>query len=170
MTPNPTPFELAQALRIMLNVEHRQPEQETKDLAFAAAMLQAGWGNQEITDAITAAHAAAGNKPKTTNSTLLYTLTAYDIKNARPREALHTAFIESIRPGILKRHQETERKRVANRPRWDMTNMMQDLVFDDDLDLVTDNKLRMDVDKACKSARQAVNQARVRDDNIKTAQ
>ena len=102
--------------------------------------------------------------PRPPNSTSLYTLTAYDIKGNRPKEAFRTTFIESIRPGILKRHQETERKRVANRPQWDVTNTMQDLIFEDDLDLKRDTKLRTDVHQAFNSARQAVNAAQPHDD------
>ena len=157
MTPEPSPFAFAQALRIMLNVGHSRPELETAGIAFAAAMLHAGWENQEITDAITAAHAAAGNKSKTANSTLLYTLTDYNIKSTRPKEAFRTAFIESMRPGILKRHQEAERKRNAARPQWDVTNVMQEIIFQEkEPDIVADHKLRTDAHRAANSARRAV--------------
>ena len=142
MTSDPAPFMIAQALHILAETGHPEPEKQTAGLTFVAHMLQAGYRRTSVIEAIQAWQTAA--KAGCTWSTHL-TSASFS------RNSYTLAFLEAIRPDIIRR---TIQSKPAYSPEPDKT-----------LDII----LMADVRKALNSAQEAANAARTRADGRKSA-
>ena len=166
-TSDPSPFMLAQALRILMETGHPEPTHEAAGCAFVATMLNSGWGNQQIANAITAGFTAAGPQLSAKSA---YTLMAYEQTGTKAVATFRRTFLESMRPGISERSEQKAKIRMtAAQPRRITNNVFSNAIggFWSSLLLepADDNKsrdehLKKDLQQAVRAARRASSKAR----------
>ena len=164
----PSTFMFAQAMRILAETGHAEPNRETAGLAFVAALLNAGWSTEAIANAIQAGFADAGPQLNTRSA---YTLMTYEQTRTQAIVTFRRTFLESMRPGIGERSEQKAKLHMTAPPGGITNNVFSNamggfwgslLLEPADDDQSRDEQLKKDLQQAIRAARTASSQARKR--------